>query len=108
MQLGWFNVDAMLETGGPQHLFEWREFAELEPWGDDWERSSLITARTINTLHGIAAKVGGEEINELDLIDDDAFVPKRRDDTRTKRQADTDKGVEKLEQASQEVYDLLR
>ena len=107
LALGWFNVDAMMGTGTPTHLAEWREFAALEPWGDDWERSSLITARTLNTLHGIASSMGGKEISELDAIDDDAFVPKRRKDTRTKRQADAEKGVDIAERASQEIYDLM-
>ena len=108
LQLGWFNVDEMLATGSPTHLAEWQEFAALEPWGDDWERSSLITARLINSLMQIAAGFGGKELSEMDAIDDDAFVPKRRLDTKTKRQQAQDKALDAAVAASDEISNLLR
>lgn len=68
----------MLATGEPKHLQEWEEISELDPFGGEWDMMSIMLARLLNTLHGIAAGMGGGEVKEEDLIDDDAFVPKRR------------------------------
>lgn len=90
------------------HLAEWREYAALEPWGDDWERASLMTARLVNSIMSIAAGFAGSELSEMEAIEDDAFVPKRRKDMRTKKQILQDVAVNALERTSQEISELLR
>lgn len=76
LELGWFNVDAMLATGEPRHLAEWQEYEDLEPFGQPWKRESLMTTRTINTIISAVPRSGSEE---PEFYEDDAFVPKRED-----------------------------
>ncbi len=87
----------MLATGTPQQFAEWQEFAALEPWGDDWERSSLIAARTINSVREIAAGFGGSKLSEDDFYDDDVFVPKRKKHKPTGFAAQLTKAINTLE-----------
>ena len=78
MALGFYDVDGMLDSAPPKQLEEWEAFYWLEPFGEPWKRTSLNTSRTMNTLYSIAAGIsGGKELQDSDLIDDDAFVPKR-------------------------------
>lgn len=79
LALGWFNVDAMLATGTPRQLAEWEEYYQLEPYGQDWSRSSIVAARTINTILAVAPTKNEQD---KEFYDDDAFVPKRKDDTK--------------------------
>lgn len=69
----------MLDSLTPGQFEESYYYHQLEPWGDDWERSSLIAARTINSIREIAAGFGGKGLDEKDAIEDDAFVKKIRD-----------------------------
>jgi hypothetical protein len=85
MSLGFYNVDEMLDSAPLKQLREWEAFYWLEPFGGDWSRTSLATARTINTLHMIASGMGGQKMADADLIDDDAFVPQRDTGQREKQ-----------------------
>ena len=88
LALGFYDVDEMLDTCGTGQLNEWAAYYTLEPFGEPWKRSSLQAARTINTLYGIAAGLGGQKLKESDLIDDEAFVPRacsKQDATKEQR-----------------------
>ena len=77
--MGELDVDATLAKMTPRQFAGWWQYYRLCPWGGDWHRSSLQTARTLNTLRAIAMSMGGSKTAEADLIEDDAFVPKWRD-----------------------------
>lgn len=79
--LGWFNIDDMLATGKPGQLDEWIKYLELEPHGDDWERTSLQTSQIINAIMAIAAGFGSGKSEPLEA---DCFVPYRK---RSKRRS---------------------
>ncbi|MCA9232498.1 MAG: hypothetical protein KDA57_17750 [Planctomycetales bacterium] len=97
----------MLDTLEPGELEESYHYSTLEPWGDDWERSSLITARLINSISAIAAGMSGTKLQEFDLIEDDAFVPKYRADNRTKRQKQQGDATDKTIAANDEINRFL-
>lgn len=46
----------------------------LDPYGDDWERSSMSTVQVINTIR---SSVPGSRMTEADWWPDDLFVPYR-------------------------------
>lgn len=62
----------MLATGSPKHYYEWRRYAELEPFGEPWKRESIMATRTINAILQAVPSDGKKQ----DFYDDDAFVPK--------------------------------
>ena len=68
----------MLEEMKPQQFDGWWQYYKLKPWGGDWHRTSLQTSRGINMLRGIASSLGGAKLDDSDLLEDDAFVPKWR------------------------------
>lgn len=98
----------MLDTLEPWQFEESYYYSKLEPWGDDWERTSLTTARLINSIQAIAASISGEKLEPDNLLEDDDFVKKIRDETRTKQQINTDKGLDLLERSSREVAALFK
>lgn len=74
-QLGWFNVDAMLETAEAGQLDEWLEYERINPSGDDWTRSSMIATQIINAITTAMAGFGGGRVSDRELLPVDAFVP---------------------------------
>ena len=78
--LGFYNVDAMLDTAPIGQFYEWQAYHLEEPFGEDWKRSSLSTVRIINTLAAIASGMGGKALTEDEMLPDDAFIPKYRPD----------------------------
>lgn len=82
LELGWYNVDAMLASAPARQLDEWQEFHDLEPFGKSWHRTSLSTARTLNTVMSLAPVEKGEK---REYYEDADFVPsidhaKKRDE----------------------------
>jgi len=69
----------MLATGLPKHLSEWQEYHTLEPFGEDWKRTSLSTARIINAIISAIPTDGSEE---KEYHEDDDFIPKREETIR--------------------------
>jgi hypothetical protein len=69
--MGRLDVDAMLAEMTPEQFSGWWQYFRLRPWGGDWHRSSMQTARILNTVRGVA----GAEMKEGDWLEDDAFVP---------------------------------
>jgi hypothetical protein len=51
----------------------WWEYFKLEPWGDDWERTSLLTSTLVNVANSMAPRGESEEAPEF--IPPDAFMP---------------------------------
>ena len=51
----------MLATGQPGQLDEWIAFEQLEPIGDDWERTSLETTSIVNALQLLTASLSGSK-----------------------------------------------
>lgn len=57
-------------------LDEWWQYYQIQPWGDDWERTSLLTAQMTNVILAMAGAFGANQSAEpLDL---DVFVPWRQ------------------------------
>lgn len=71
----WRSGHHALEELSPQELAHWYAAYRLDPWGDDWERSSMIAAELINVVRCLAP---GAEIDADDLLPPDAFVPFRK------------------------------
>ena len=65
---------ASLPAGTVERQFE---YYKLEPWGDDWERSSMIAAQLTNMVRCLASGFGGRSLEEKDLLPPDVFVPHR-------------------------------
>lgn len=69
------DVDAMLEELPAGAMEEWWQYYQIQPWGDDWERSSMIAAQISNCILAFASAFGGGKQQEP--IEIDAFVPWR-------------------------------
>lgn len=82
------DVDAMLARLPAGTVDRWMKYYELEPWGDDWERTSMLISTMVNTLVSMAPR--GENEPAPERIPWDAFVPGR----------DNDSGKSDLEQAA--------
>lgn len=87
----------MLETGGAKQLSEWMDYYELEPWGDEWNRESRSTSAIINE---IKLSVPRETpLEESELLDDDAFVPKVRKEKTVAKKQTMQAGFAKMRQS---------
>ena len=58
----------------PRQFAGWWQYYRLAPWGGDWHRTSLQTARMLNTIRALT----GAKVEQSDLIEDDAYIPKWR------------------------------
>lgn len=76
------DVDAWLAELPAGTLDGWWEYYKLEPWGDDWERSSMIASQVLNTMMAMAPRPDGDE---LDPLPPDAFVPYRTHKSKEQR-----------------------
>lgn len=65
----------MLEELPAGAMEEWWQYYQIQPWGDDWERSSMIAAQISNCILAFASAFGGGRQQEP--IEIDAFVPWR-------------------------------
>lgn len=65
----------MLETGEPRHLAEWQEYYELEPFGQDWLRTSRATASIINQVKSSTPRE--EPLRDSDYLDDEFLLPRQ-------------------------------
>lgn len=75
--LGWVNVDAMLDSITHDQFQEWMQYAELEPFGDEWTQTSIVSAVTWNRLLAVQAAIGGK-VRQAEWKSPDDFVPKSR------------------------------
>lgn len=72
-------MDGLLAELPAGSLDEWWQYYQLQPWGDDWERTSLLSAQLTNVILAMAGAFGKDQSAEpLEL---DAFVPWRHADT---------------------------
>lgn len=78
LALGYFNVEQMLEEAPPQQLEKWFYYYMKEPFGDEWDRASLIATEITNNFMLLlsAFKEGNEQPPYLER---DHFVPFRHD-----------------------------
>ena len=61
LQLGHYDVDAMLAGTPPALLYEWMAFANLEPFGEDRaDLRNAITSLSIMNAMGAKKRGGGE------------------------------------------------
>lgn len=67
---------------------------KLDPYGDDWDRTSLSTAEIINAIMAVARGLGGDKSRDCEPLPSDAFVPWRHSE---EREADVDEALEGLE-----------
>ena len=75
LELGWFNYEAMLQSGEPKHLERWKEFHSEEPFGKPWHQMSAGSAAIVNEIRIIAAGLGGVKLKDKDFVKEDGFVP---------------------------------
>ena len=66
----------MLEELPAGALDEWWAYYQLQPFGDDWERSSMVAAQISNCILAIASAFCGSG-KKQEPIEIDAFVPWR-------------------------------
>ncbi len=72
--MGRLDVDAMLGEMTPRQFAGWWQYYRLKPWGSDWQRTSMATARSLNTMRAVA----GVEMTEANSYEDDFLMPKWR------------------------------
>jgi hypothetical protein len=58
-------------------LESWFAYYRLEPWGDDWERTSIETVEVINAVQALAFGFSGGKGEPPKPIPSDALVPYR-------------------------------
>lgn len=84
LALGWFNVDAMLETAAPGQLNKWKQFFKKQPFGDEWERTSLLITELVNTLQCFAMGFSNANLSDKQIKDRmlprDFYMPKFKDE----------------------------
>ena len=74
LSTGRLDVEAMLNEMTPRQFAGWWQYYRLKPWGGDWHRTSLQTARMLNTIRALT----GAKNEQSDFIEDDAYIPKWR------------------------------
>lgn len=52
LKLGIWDVDALAETMPVDLLYEWMAYYQLEPWGDEWLRHSVLACQFYNAHRG--------------------------------------------------------
>lgn len=70
------DVDAWLAELPAGTIDGWWEYYKLEPWGDDHERTSLLTSTMVNVISSMAPR--GERDEAPEPLPVDAFVPFRK------------------------------
>lgn len=71
------------ELLGAIEPWEWERLKasyRLDPYGDDWDRSSMIAAVVQNAITAIAQGMSGDRAKEVEPLPLDAFVPFRHAD----------------------------
>jgi hypothetical protein len=58
-------------------LESWFAYYRQEPWGDDWERTSIQTVEVINSIQSFAFGFSGGKGDPPEPIPSDALVPYR-------------------------------
>ena len=58
-------------------LESWFEYYKLEPFGDDWERSTAGPIEIVNAIHSLAHGFGGGKGEPPEPLPSDALVPHR-------------------------------
>lgn len=49
----------------------------LDPWGDDWERSSMVATQIVNAIRGVMSGLAGKPLEDKNVMPHDALVPFR-------------------------------
>jgi hypothetical protein len=62
---------------GPEEWAYMLASFKLDPYGDDWQRTSTSTAEIINAIMATARGFAGEDAEEMKPIPDDFIVPYR-------------------------------
>lgn len=68
-------------------LESWFEYYKLEPFGDDWERSTAGQIEIVNAIQSLAFGFGGGKGDPPKPIPWDAIVPYRHDGKEEQREA---------------------
>lgn len=66
-----------MEELRPEEWAYWQASYRCDPWGDDWERTSVNTVELINSLQMLAHGLGGGKGDVPKPIPGDALVPFR-------------------------------
>jgi hypothetical protein len=80
----------MLDELTPEDFEGWWQYYQCQPWGDDWERSSLIAAQFTNCMTALASSFSGNGAKH-EPLDQDAFVPWRHNE---KQEEDKQKAID--------------
>jgi hypothetical protein len=64
----------LLENITPERWAYLKASYYLDPYGDDWERNSMIAAQIINSIR---CALPGAQLKPEDLLPNDIFVPNR-------------------------------
>lgn len=68
-------MDGLLAELPAGALDEWWEYYQIQPWGDDWERTSVVAAQLTNCIVAMASAWGKKQVEPIEM---DAFVPWRK------------------------------
>ena len=66
----------MLDELNVAEFEEWWSYYQCQPWGDDWERSSLIASQFTNCMTALASSFSGGQ-GKHEPLEQDVFVPWR-------------------------------
>lgn len=69
---------------------------KLDPYGDDWDRTSLSTAEIINAIMAVARGFSGDKSQDVEPLPPDAFVPWRHEGEREEALDEALEGLESL------------
>lgn len=76
LKLGWYDVDRMLESADPRQLEKWYYYFDQEPFGDEWDRTSLIATEITNNFIMLLSAFS-EDRSKVQYLKPDHFVPGR-------------------------------
>ena len=81
-QLGWVDVDEMLEAVSPQQFDEWVAFLSLEPaataqskHAHDWVMNAKMAAELINTIIAAVTAASGGKPSKENAVELDELLP---------------------------------
>jgi hypothetical protein len=72
--MGRIDVDRLRDELTPEQMAGWLAYWKLEPWGEDWKRSAVMTAALLNTIHAAVAAMSGGTMREADQITADDLL----------------------------------
>lgn len=66
----------MLNELSVEQFEGWWAYYQCQPWGDDWERSSMLASQFTNVVAALASSFSGGQ-GKSEPLEQDVFVPWR-------------------------------